>query len=40
MISESWGVAEIHLWAEQDTWKILEFEPTSEGKLEQPLIME
>jgi hypothetical protein len=28
------GVAEIYFWTEQDTWTNLEFEPTSNGKME------
>jgi hypothetical protein len=36
MISASWGVAEIYFWTEQDTWTNLEFEPTSNVKLEIP----
>jgi hypothetical protein len=31
-------VAEIHFWTEQDTWANLEFEPNSNGKLEEPWI--
>jgi hypothetical protein len=34
MLSTSGGVAEIDFWTEQDTWKNLEFGPTSNGKLE------
>jgi hypothetical protein len=35
VISDSWGT-EIHFWTEEDNWTNLEFEPTSNGKLEEP----
>jgi hypothetical protein len=30
------GAVKIHFWIEQDTWTNLEFEHTSNGKLEEP----
>jgi hypothetical protein len=30
------GAAEIYFWIEQDNWTNLEFEQTSNGKLEEP----
>jgi hypothetical protein len=36
MISAVGGAAEIYFWPEKDTRTNLEFEPTSNGKLEEP----
>jgi hypothetical protein len=36
MISGSWGVDEIQLWTDRDTWANLGFELTFNGKLTEP----